>query len=148
MNEMILALLLCIIILPSISPGLPQANTPPHTIVTAAQVNGTWRNMDGSFKVWALGHQRLKVEFLGVYYYNTPAGRIANTGSANGTAFIEGDTATFKPDGREEGCKITMRFTRGKLVVMQEGDCGFGHKVIADGTYRKMSSRKPKFEEY
>lgn len=146
MNRLILALLLCIMILPSIAPGLPQANPPNPTMVTAAQVNGTWRNKEGSFKVWALGNQRLQVEFLGFYYYNTPAGRMANTGSANGTAFIEGDTATFKPDGTDD-CKITMRFIRGKLDVTQEGECGFGHKVMAAGTYHKGSSRKPKFGE-
>src|SRR5258708_364815 len=35
--------------------------------VTAAQVNGTWQSKHGEFKIWALGHQRLQVEFSGVY---------------------------------------------------------------------------------
>jgi hypothetical protein len=70
---------------------------------------------------------------------------MANTGGASGTAFIEGDTATFKPEGSEEDCKIVMRFREGKLIVKQEGGCGFGQNVTASGTYKKVSSVKPKF---
>jgi hypothetical protein len=68
--------------------------------VTAAQVNGTWRSKTGTFKVWALGKQRLQVEFFGVYEYKTSAGPMANTGEGRGIAFIQGDTATFKAEIR------------------------------------------------
>ena len=71
----------------------------------------------------------------------TPQGPTANMGEGSGIATIEGDTATFKPDGAEDECKITMKFTGGRLVVTQEGICGFGHNVTADGTYRRVSSR-------
>ena len=70
---------------------------------------------------------------------------MANTGEGNGTAKIEGDTAIFKPDGAEEECQITLKFTGSKLVVTQTGICGFGHNVSAEGTYKKSSSKKPKF---
>ncbi|PYK29375.1 MAG: hypothetical protein DME57_10540, partial [Verrucomicrobia bacterium] len=72
--------------------------------------------------------------------------RTANTGEGRGTARIEGDTAIFKPEGAEDGCKITLKFAAGKLVVTQEGICGFGHNVSAEGTYKKVSSAKPKFD--
>lgn len=123
------------------------ARAAAQTIVTAAQVNGTWDTRHGTFKVWALGNQKLKVEFDGTYEYQSPSGPTAHTGAGSGTAFIEGDTATFRPDGAEDECKITMKFTRGKMIVTQESTCGFGHNVTAAGTYRKTSSRKPKFEE-
>lgn len=71
---------------------------------------------------------------------------MANTGTGNAIAHIEGDTAIFKPDDSDDECKITMKFTKGKLVVDQEGICGFGHNVMANGTYRKISARKPKFD--
>jgi hypothetical protein len=61
-------------------------------------------------------------------------------------ATIEGDTAIFKPEGAEEECRITLKFTGGKLVVAQTGICGFGHNVSAAGTYKKVSAKKPKFE--
>ena len=98
----------------------------------------------GEFKIWALGHQRLQVEFSGVYEYKTPRGPSANTGEGSGIATIEGDTATFKPEGAEEECRITLKFTGDKLVVTQTGICGFGH-VTAAGTYKRISGKKPKF---
>lgn len=121
---------------------------PPQKVVTAAQVNGTWETRDGTFKILALGKQRLKVQFSGIYPYKLPDGTdMANMGDGEGIAMIEGNQATFKPEGAEEGCAIKMKFTRGKLVVEQEGYCGFGHNVSAAGTYRRTSSRKPKFEK-
>ncbi len=116
------------------------------TSVTAAQVNGTWRRKWGEFKIWALGHQRLQVEFSGVYEYKTAQGPTANSGEGSGIATIEGDTAIFKPEGAEEECSITLKFTGDKLVVTQAGICGFGHNVTAAGTYKKVSGKKPKFE--
>jgi hypothetical protein len=114
--------------------------------VTAAQVNGTWKTKSGEFKIWALGQQRLQIEFSGVYEYKTPQGPSANEGEGSGVATIEGDTAVFKPEGAEEECQITLKFTGGKLVVTQTGICGFGHNVIAAGTYKRVSTKKPKFE--
>src|SRR5215471_326038 len=114
--------------------------------VTAAQVNGTWKTKNAEFKIWALGKQRLQVEFSGIYEYKTPQGPMANEGEGNGIATIEGDTAIFKPEDAEEECQITLKFTDGKLVVTQTGICGFGHNVSAEGTYKKVSSKKPKFE--
>ena len=116
------------------------------TSVTAAQVNGTWKTKYGEFKIWALGKQRLQIEFSGVYEYKTPQGPTANEGVGSGIATIEGDTAIFKPEGAEEECQITLKFTRDKLVVTQTGICGFGHNVTAAGTYKKVSAKKPKFD--
>ena len=114
--------------------------------VTAAQVNGTWKTKIGEFKIWALGQQRLQIEFLGVYEYQSAQGPTANEGQGGGIARIEGDTAIFEPEGAEDECKITLKFTHGKLVVAQIGICGFGNNVTAAGTYKKVSSSKPKFD--
>jgi hypothetical protein len=114
--------------------------------VTTAQVNGTWKMKGAEFKIWALGKQRLQIEFSGVYEYKTPLGPSANEGVGSGIATIEGDTAIFKPEGAEEECQITLKFARDKLVVTQTGICGFGHNVTAAGTYKKVSTRKPKFD--
>src|SRR6266849_3707091 len=114
--------------------------------VTAAQVNGTWKMKGGEFKIWALGQQRLQIEFSGTYEYKSPQGPTANEGQGSGVARIEGDTAIFKPEGAEDECKIARTFMRGKLVVTQTGTCGFGNHVSAEGTYKKVSSNKPKFD--
>lgn len=120
---------------------LSQTVASGQTVVTASQVNGTWSKTRGTFKVQALGNQKLRVKFSGFYEYVSQAGPMINTGEGEGIAFIEGDTAIFKPDGAEEECRITMKFTGGKLVVTQEGVCGFGLNVTAAGAYRKVSRR-------
>lgn len=141
MTRIFFALSLCYVV------GLATLQAEARTVVTAAQVNGTWQTKNGEFKVWALGEQLLQVEFSGIYEYKSPAGPMANTGEGHGTASIEGDTAIFKPDGAEDECKITMKFTHGELVVTQTGiTCGFGAGVSAEGTYMKVSKTKPKFE--
>jgi hypothetical protein len=115
-------------------------------VVTAAQVNGIYRYAGNEFRVLALGHNKLKVQFDGTH---PTLGKSVNLGSANGQATIEGNVAIFLPEDTQ-GCKITMTFVPGKLVVKQDGDdftCGFGHNVYADGIYRKIRGGKPKFEE-
>ena len=116
-----------------------------------AEVSGTFRDASGSsFSILALGKGKLRVAFAGVYAYKTAAGEdMANTGEASGQADIAGDTAIFKPDNMEQ-CTITLKFIPGgKLKVTQNGadsECGFGLNVSAAGFYKKVSSRKPKFD--
>jgi hypothetical protein len=109
---------------------------------------GEWHleNEIRRFKIWALGQQRLQIEFSGVYEYKTPRGPTANEGEGSGIATIDGDIAIFKPEGAEEECRITLKFTGSKLLVSQTGICGFGHNVSAAGTYKRVSATKPKFE--
>src|SRR6476619_2418891 len=101
MRRFLLSFLLCVI---TASTLWGQSHTPgsaAEKIVTAGEVNGTWqdrgKNRDNVLKIWALGQQRLKVEFVGIYLYKTPSGPMANDGSGSGIARIEGDTAIFKP---------------------------------------------------
>jgi len=128
-------------------PQPPAPPTPPqkHQIVTAAQANGVYRFYKSEFRILALGHNKLKVQFDGVY---TTVTKSINMGYAMGEAPIDGNIATFKPPDFER-CEITIVFLPGKLKVTQAGtdfECGFGHNVIATGTYRKIRSGKPKFE--
>ena len=114
-------------------------------VVTAAQANGLYRYYQSEFRILALGHNKLKVQFDGVY---PTLAKSVNLGYATGEATIDGNVATFVPPDTQ-GCKITMTFLPGKLKVTQDGsdaDCGFGHNVNATGTYRKVKSGKPKFE--
>ena len=125
-------------------PSATLAQSPK--IVTAAQANGVYSSYDNEIRILALGKNKLKVQFDGVYH---TVSKSVNTGYASGDATIEGNVAVL--DLPEWGpCKITMVFlSRNRLKVTQEGDspdCGFGHNVRADGTYRKIRSGKPKFE--
>ena len=118
--------------------------------VTAAEANGTYRDVKGSseIRILALGHGKLKVQLALVYEYQSGEGPMANLGDAAGEATIENDIAVFVPEGFGD-CKITMTFLpNGKLKVEQKGEqCGFGHNVRAEGTFRKISSREPKFDD-
>jgi hypothetical protein len=123
----------------------PLANSQKPNVVTAAQANGVYRYYDNEFRILALGHNKLKVQFDGVYH---TISKSVNMGTATGEATIDGNVATFVPEDTT-GCKITMTFLPGKLLVKQEGqdfDCGFGHNVNAAGPYRKIRSGKPRFE--
>jgi hypothetical protein len=123
----------------------PPAPRQKQQVVTAAQANGTYRYYQSEFRILALGHNKLKVQFDGIYM---TLAKSPNMGYAMGEAIIDGNVATFKPPDFEQ-CTITIVFLPGKLKVTQEGtdaDCGFGHNVNATGTYRKTRAGKPKFE--
>ena len=112
--------------------------------VTAAQINGVYKYARNDFRVLALGHNKLKVQFNGEWMTR---GGYPNIGEAIGEATIVGNVATFIP-GDTTKCKITMTFVTNKMIVKQEGfdaDCGFGHNVMATGTYRRVKAGKPKF---
>jgi len=127
------------------TPGSQSSTAQTSRVVTAAQANGVYKFYDNEFRILALGHNKLKVQFDGLYH---TIAKSVNMGSAAGEATIEGNVATFTPEDTQ-GCKITMTFLPGKLVVKQDGEdftCGFGHNVNSTGTYRKVRSGKPKFE--
>jgi len=113
-------------------------------VVTPAQVNGLYRYRRNDFRILALGHHKLKVQFNGEWMTR---GGYPNIGEAIGEAEIEGNVATFIP-GDTTKCKIIMTFLTNRMEVTQEGydaDYGFGHNVMATGTYRRVKGGKPRF---
>jgi hypothetical protein len=143
--------------------GLPlttEATAQNRKAVSAAEVNGTFRSyFKGRFKdsyneikILALGKGKLKISFELIYPHLTGAGELsANLGTAQGVGEIYGDTGVFTSEESGGACKIIIKFVRpGEIKVEQsveESDCGFGHNVTANGTYKKVSAAKPKFEE-
>lgn len=126
---------------------LQPAPAQTSRVVTAAQANGVYRYYDNEFRILALGHGKLKVQFDGIYH---TLAKSVNMGEATGEATIEGNVATFVPED-SQACKITLTFLPGKLVVKQDGEdfaCGFGHNVNSTGTYRKVRGGKPKFDSH
>ena|SRR5438105_4819753 len=117
--------------------------------ISASEANGTWRHIEtkSEIKILALGHGKLKVQLALIYEHPSANGPTANIGDALGEATIDNDVAVFVPEGAD--CKITLTFLPNhQLKVEQEGgECGFGHNVRADGTFRKISNRKPKFDD-
>ena len=126
-----------------------------RTSVTASEVTGTFRSyfkgaFKGSFneiKILSTGRGKLKISMDLTYPHTDGRGELtANMGQLEGTANISGDTAVYTSE--EYGsCKITIKFVKaGTIRVDQESgsECGFGHNVTADGTYRKVSSVRPR----
>src|SRR5262245_60869365 len=111
MRKLLLSFLLCVITASTLWSQSYIPGSVAKRIVTAGTVKGTWqyrgKNRDNILKIWALGQQKLKVEFVGIYLYKTPSGPMANDGSSSGIARIEGDTAIFKPTDLDldEGCE-------------------------------------------
>ena len=118
--------------------------TGQQTAVTAAQVNGLYRYRQNEFRVRALGHNKLKIQFNGEWMTR---GGYPNIREAMGEATIEGNIAIFIP-GDTTKCKISLTFLTSRMEVTQEGldaDCGFGHNVMATGTYRRIKAGRPRF---
>jgi hypothetical protein len=110
---------------------------------------GKFKGSSSEIKIRALGKGKIRIAFDLVYPFVDGSGEMsANLGQLQGEADINGDTAVYSGD--EFGpCKITIKFLRpGTIRVTQEdGNCGFGHNVTADGTYKKTNGKKPSFED-
>ncbi len=124
-----------------------------QTVLHYKDVVGTYKDEAGSvFTIDRAAGGMLRVGFHGVYPYRTASGEMsANTGEAEGTTKLVGNTAVFKPANAEQQCRITLVFKARKLIVTQEGtdaECGFGHNVSASGTYRLRSTRVQRFNKY
>lgn len=138
--------------------SVPASAQTSRKSVSAAEVNGTYgmsfrgkfRKFTNDIRLLALGKGKVRVAMDLLYPIALPGGEhTVNMGFLDGEASIQRDVATYHSD--EFGpCTITIKFVRpGTIKVTQDGtdaDCGFGHNVTADGTYRKVNSRKPTFE--
>ena len=67
-----------------------------------------------------------------------------HNGELHGIAKLENGVAIYDQDG----CKIKFEFfsSRTRITQLEEAGCGFGANVTADGTYRKLDNKKPKFD--
>jgi len=71
-----------------------------------------------------------------------------NSGSFLDTLLYKNNRALFTDPDVDSSCVITFDFTAKGITVKEETDdynfgCGFGHAVIADGFFKKTSSKKP-----
>lgn len=117
--------------------------------VNAKEVTGTFRDGHNNIQILALGNNRLRVSFFGLY----PLGNgDANTGYVAGEARIDADSAVYYQENDEsfEPCIIVIHFLKPGLIEVEHRTgawrCGFGAGVSIEGTYRKVSSKKPKIK--
>ena len=86
---------LLVIIVVTVTAIVPVTQAQNSKVVTAAQANGVYKYYDNEFRILALGHNKLKVQFDGLYH---TIAKSVNIGYASGEATIEGNVATFIPE--------------------------------------------------
>lgn len=74
-----------------------------------------------------------------------------NSGSFVDTLSYSNNKAIYTTPADDSTCRIIFYFdTTGITVKEQTADynfgCGFGHAVVANGRFRKISSKRPKME--
>ncbi|MGV1015236.1 MAG: lysozyme inhibitor LprI family protein [Methyloceanibacter sp.] len=69
----------------------------------------------------------------------------ANVGELSGEAPLSGDQAKY--DNADNDCALAFKFSGEKLVVSQDGSCGMGLNVSGSGTYNRVSTAAPSFDE-
>lgn len=72
-----------------------------------------------------------------------------NMGYLQGRLAVKDGRATFVQAEDGFRCEIAFTFTRESVVLKTlsaDNGCPFGHQVHADGTYRRTSRKKPKFD--
>jgi hypothetical protein len=87
---------------------------------------------------------RIKFDLLALWVSHYYPENIHN-GQIQGFARLENGVAIYEADS----CKLRIEFLPTKVRIMQSdevGDCDFGANVTATGSYRKIDSRKPKFD--
>jgi len=97
-----------------------------------------------SMEVQQLQNGKIKFHILALWVSSYNSQNVHN-GEVTGTIDLIGNAATYEA----QGCKIVLKFSKTAVQVKQvdeAGDCEFGANVSATGTYRKVNSRKPKFD--
>ena len=68
-----------------------------------------------------------------------------NTGQLSGEVPLRGSAGNYVY--KELDCTLSFNFVPDSLVLNQDGSCGMGLNVSAAGTYKRVSSAPPKFDE-
>ncbi len=111
-------------------------------------VTGHYRLQREEFRnridVQQLPDGRIKFDLLALWVSHYNPENVHN-GTLQGIIGLENRVAIYEADS----CKLRLDFFPTKIRITQSegvGDCGFGANVTAAGTYRKIDSRKPKFD--
>lgn len=112
----------------------------PHPVPPQG-LTGTWaRDVDpddNTIEVKELPGGKLRFAVMAIWKGPNWKESGPHTGEIGGTADLHNGKAVFKD--KEADCMLTMSFSGNKLKVEQEGSCGFGANVRADGTYKRTS---------
>lgn len=119
--------------------------------VSPSNVTGTYDGPHtGTLDVLELPRKR--IQFYLIVLEDVPPSKGPDQGEASGIVPLRHGLAVYhipvdldNPD--RGGGTLTLRFSRGKVRVSQEGDMEFGAGVSASGTYIRHSRKPPKFNK-
>ncbi len=120
---------------------------PASAAAAASPANGRKGALTGSYatsagsslKVLQSGDGAIRFELAAIGQPG-PSG-IPNTGDISGTAVLDGQRAMFRDLASD--CALTLTFGERQVQVAQQGSCGFGLGVVADGAYAKTGAAAP-----
>jgi hypothetical protein len=124
-----------------------QAQT-PQSSPRNTSLTGLYRTRDpqirNTLEVLELANGKIKFHLLALWIspYNR---QNVHNGELQAIVTVSRGIAVYT----SENCKVTIRFLSDKAIVTQPqelGDCDFGANVTATGSYRKLNSRRPKFD--
>ncbi len=124
-----------------------KAQSTPKPAV--GNVTGHYRLTKEEFRnrldVQQLADGKIKFHLLALWVsYNNPDN--IHNGELQGIATLEKGVAIYD----QRGCKFKFEFfpKRVRVTHLDDTGCGFGANVTADGSYRKLDSKNPKFDRY
>lgn len=136
--RLILLPLICFATAPSSFPGLPKPKS----------VTGQYRFRKAEFRnsldVRQLPGGKIKFGLIVLWVSSNNPENIHN-GELQGVASLKNGVATYESGN----CRVTMAFGSNTVTITADDvidDCGFGANVAASGTYRKISSKNPRFD--
>jgi hypothetical protein len=108
--------------------------------------SGTWRQTGSKQTELRTIDRGVDIEFQLEIWGGPPA---YASGGMEGHLSINQGKAAYETTEFEGRCRIEFTFTPRRVVVKQVmGDwaaCGFGHSIVADGTFVRVSRKNPKF---
>ena len=109
-------------------------------------LTGTYKYVLNSIEVLELPDNKLRIVFSGFWPNDRKRAETRNVGAFDETVQRSGKKATVKIQFGDEPCIVNLEFSSNKVIVSYEGSimgCGFGFNVEPDGTYIKVSSKRP-----
>ncbi|MDB5012477.1 MAG: hypothetical protein JWQ25_679 [Daejeonella sp.] len=108
-----------------------------------AEKGGDTSRYEGSILVKQITKSKVAITFIVKNRTNGDRSR-----SFMDTLDYKDDMATYRNNDSEQSCRITMRFSpKGVRVIEQTGNsssgCGYGHEMVTDGFFKKVSSEVP-----
>lgn len=115
---------------------------PAHT----GGVTGTYKLELNTLEILELPDNKIRIKFAGFWPNDRKRVETRNSGAFDEIVALDGKTATVKIQFGDDPCTINLAFRPNKVIVEQTGSlmgCGFGFNVEPDGTYAKVSSKRP-----